>query len=794
MRRSRLRLLLVLVLACLGSPAAMTQPIQRCSQERVDAMAKLGSKIRDSVAQGRLVGVFLAIADRARALRQACGPGEPEAFAEEAHMASLLFELGEHSVADGIAADLIASLRALPEHDEKTEFLLATRLEFAAAAGDAVRLSTGVADYDSWLQARRRAAAEGSPLRFFRRCLASNLARLHCEQVDSVLYGQFLGPKPDGQPLELLGQFAETPTIFPSSYAPGTVLAPARAMIEAFTRARTLEAGSAKWAACWMDGINAVNESGAGRCSKPLLEGLEALAKDVDQFDPRPISRLQPRALALAVRHANRRLALHHVRDTAGLAATRARYAALAAEEANSHRALLAGAVAEVESGQRGFLRTDNPALLASMVMLQSVGSTSDRAATIWRLLALSFGTETAAKTPSLPTVTASLADDEQLVALFTGVSSTGAALFARRGHSPILVELDPGGKELADIGARLSGTMAPRTSDRTVFPLVASQILYRRFICPGEPQRSAGSPVRRLTFFLDAFAERLPLPLLARPGQGCRDERDDRDFGTLVPIDELRGVRWLGDEMELAIVPFGAPPPSAGQKVPGYVGVAVPDAGPALAAAYPGVTLPVLEHVEEEVISAAGSFPSGRARTLLPPQATETAFLSLLSGRSPQVIHLAAHALDPGVLKAGPTDPAIILLPSAGADGLLTPTEIATLKIPGSVVLLSMCESAPPGRGFGKGIASGLGGSFLSAGSNAVVVTYWQVADKAASDIAPLIVERLAAGGDAAAALREAQRRYRAARSEESRHSIDPYYWAGYITVRPFMQRRAGR
>jgi len=111
--------------------------------------------------------------------------------------------------------------------------------------------------------------------------------------------------------------------------------------------------------------------------------------------------------------------------------------------------------------------------------------------------------------------------------------------------------------------------------------------------------------------------------------------------------------------------------------------------------------------------------------------EANRKRFLDSLSP-PPQVIHLATHALTP-------TDGGEAYLAfSLGADGrleMLSTSAVQALQVPGSVVVMTGCSTAPNDVNTGLGLV-GLVRAWTVAGASAVVATEWAVADNAGSSL----------------------------------------------------------
>ncbi len=98
------------------------------------------------------------------------------------------------------------------------------------------------------------------------------------------------------------------------------------------------------------------------------------------------------------------------------------------------------------------------------------------------------------------------------------------------------------------------------------------------------------------------------------------------------------------------------------------------------------------------------------------------------------RIVHFATHGLIAGEtaqLAKSRAEPSLILTPPATAspldDGLLTASEVATLKLDADLVILSACNTAAGGT-VGGDAFSGLARAFFYAGARALLVSHWYV------------------------------------------------------------------
>ncbi len=131
-------------------------------------------------------------------------------------------------------------------------------------------------------------------------------------------------------------------------------------------------------------------------------------------------------------------------------------------------------------------------------------------------------------------------------------------------------------------------------------------------------------------------------------------------------------------------------------------------------------------------------------------------------------LIHLAAHG---SLRKDNPAFSFIQL-----ADGPLFVHDLAAFRLSGSIVVLTACSS-------GRGAAPsgdewiGLARGFLQAGASAVVASLWPIEDEATLELMDLFYRDVAAGLDAAEALRRAMAGLRSTRPH-------PWHWASLAVL----------
>lgn len=187
------------------------------------------------------------------------------------------------------------------------------------------------------------------------------------------------------------------------------------------------------------------------------------------------------------------------------------------------------------------------------------------------------------------------------------------------------------------------------------------------------------------------------------------------------------------------------------------------------------------LPEAGREVAALRTLYGASRSTVLTDSAATEAA----LRARAPQatVLHLATH----GVLdNKSPMYSHLLLAPgtsgSANDDGKLEAWELMEMGLTADVAVLSACQTAGGGPGFGEGLM-GLSWSLFASGASTAVVSQWEV-DSASTTALMLVFHRqlLASklnDGASARALQQAS--LSLLKQPAYRH---PFYWAGFVSI----------
>lgn len=161
-----------------------------------------------------------------------------------------------------------------------------------------------------------------------------------------------------------------------------------------------------------------------------------------------------------------------------------------------------------------------------------------------------------------------------------------------------------------------------------------------------------------------------------------------------------------------------------------------------------------------------------GRSRvTLLTGAAASESAVKRAMGSS-RLVHLATHGL---VSEQRPLASSLLLAEGEGEDGYLRADEVFGLELNADLVVLSGCSTGL-GRLSGDGML-GLARSFLYAGTQSLIVSYWDISDVATVYLMDRFYAALGRGLRKAAALRVAQ-------LEARRRYPHPSYWAGFVLI----------
>jgi len=184
-------------------------------------------------------------------------------------------------------------------------------------------------------------------------------------------------------------------------------------------------------------------------------------------------------------------------------------------------------------------------------------------------------------------------------------------------------------------------------------------------------------------------------------------------------------------------------------------------------------IRFPELSFAGRELRAIQKFYPADRSVLLLGEDAREERFKALPLADF-RVIHLVAHGFfdDRNWHRS-----ALLLLPSADGreDGFVQANDVIGLKLVPELLVLSGCQTGAGYLQKGEGL-TGLASSFFFAGARAILLSLWNVNDKAAAVFMESFYRHYAAGKAKADALRRAK-------LEMLRSSYrHPFYWASFI------------
>jgi CHAT domain-containing protein/tetratricopeptide (TPR) repeat protein len=183
------------------------------------------------------------------------------------------------------------------------------------------------------------------------------------------------------------------------------------------------------------------------------------------------------------------------------------------------------------------------------------------------------------------------------------------------------------------------------------------------------------------------------------------------------------------------------------------------------------------LPFTRDEAVQIVAVAPAGSSLRALDFRANRAIAMSGELGKY-RYVHFATHGyLD--TVRPGLSAIVLSLVDEKGQpqDGFLRTHDVYNLKLPAELVVLSACETGLGKNVKGEGLV-GLTRGFMYAGARRVIVSLWNVNDKATADLMrELYRGMLRSNKTPAASLREAQ--IQMFRQEQWR---SPYYWAAFV------------
>lgn len=191
---------------------------------------------------------------------------------------------------------------------------------------------------------------------------------------------------------------------------------------------------------------------------------------------------------------------------------------------------------------------------------------------------------------------------------------------------------------------------------------------------------------------------------------------------------------------------------------------------------------LPPLPAAETELQAMAAALNETAPLLLTGGSATKVRLFAA-DLRPYSVIAFATHGLVSGELR-NLAEPALVLTPSDGgdgADGLLTASDVARLRLDADWIILSACNTSA-GEGGAAPIYSGLARAFVQAGAGSLLLSHWPLRDDIAARLTVATVRLAAQGMPRAEALRRAQRDMFEDRTLPG--APHPALWAPFILI----------
>jgi CHAT domain-containing protein len=179
---------------------------------------------------------------------------------------------------------------------------------------------------------------------------------------------------------------------------------------------------------------------------------------------------------------------------------------------------------------------------------------------------------------------------------------------------------------------------------------------------------------------------------------------------------------------------------------------------------------IPVLPGARDEGRQIVRQLGASRARLLVGSRASE----AVIKREAPEqgILHFATHGL---VSSEYPLASSLLLSAGDGEDGYLRADEIFSLSLNADLVVLSGCSTGL-GRLTGDGIL-GLSRAFIYAGTPSVVVSQWDVSDRATAFLMTRFYAEVRSHRGPAAALRRAQ-------LDTRKRFPQPALWAAFLVV----------
>jgi CHAT domain-containing protein len=363
----------------------------------------------------------------------------------------------------------------------------------------------------------------------------------------------------------------------------------------------------------------------------------------------------------------------------------------------------------------------------------------------------------------------ASLRPGEALISFVIGVNASSALLVTQRGLTVLPLKVTQG--SLTDEIAELRRAFVPTLGKVPPFSVKTAYSLYQELLAPFEGELAG---INHLIVVPGGVIDNLPLSLLVTQAPRDGAEHSYSDAAWLIrrmAVSEVPSPRALLSLRAEREHRQPAPKPFLGIGDPSFSGAAGSKALQALTSNCQegGVISPDLLRALAPLPDSAHEVEAISARlgggvVLTGARATETGFRAQPLDQF-AVLYFATHGVLPGELRCQ-GEPGLALSPpdhpvtSTDADGMLSASEIAQLKLNADLVVLAACNTADMDNHLGGGSLEGLADAFFSAGARAVVASHWEVPSQATAKLMIDMfdhADRNSAGG-LAQALRQSQ------------------------------------
>lgn len=395
-----------------------------------------------------------------------------------------------------------------------------------------------------------------------------------------------------------------------------------------------------------------------------------------------------------------------------------------------------------------------------------------------------------------LAAVQAQLADDEALLLQVTGQRATYVFLVTRKLARFARTDLTAAQlqKAVESLRKGLDLQSVRRLSELPAFDLAAANLLYRQLLGPFAPELEG---IRHVIAVVDRAMQNLPLAILVTKPVDA----------PIRQISDYQRVSFLGRRFALSVVPsasafsllrsigvkskavqpfagFGDPDLEGGRGLTrsSLVDELVTEIDPAMLRQ---ALVPLPETRDE--LQALSRLLKGDAADLYFRERASVTNVRRVDLSKYRIISFATHGLLAGEFR-GLAEPALVLSPPRTPVpndlGLLTASEIATLRLDADWIILSACNTAAATGQVGAEGLSGLARAFFYAGSRALLVSHWWVASDATTKLMVAIVEAFAA--DPTIGRAEAVRRGMVRLMDGQSDAIfaHPVFWAAFVNV----------